>query len=193
MQKSSTLLLFFLFFSQIVVAQNYDDISVERNYDELTEQWVSLSDEMKHYHGLGQFCNNEAYRDQVITVLQKIHHYDSLVLDIINDPTYMLDISQKDYKQTRKELDKIETDFSIKAFISVLRESCITRRELESEKDQLKLQLGVYSFDGQVLILETGISKYLNHLDKHLISMRDHIHKIHPDQIQSITNLAQSE
>ncbi len=190
--KAITIILFSTF-SYSAIGQDPEGNVVEDVYDELTEEWQSYSDEIKHYRGLSEFCSNAEFRDRVFLVLKKLHHYDSLVLDIINDPLYTLEIDPKEYRQTLNEIYDLETRYSVKAFSVFLRESCHKRKDLEKEKDQLSNGIGMYSYDGQILMLETDLGKYLKHLDKKFISMRDHLHQIHPDQLKQIVDLVYND
>lgn len=190
-QRITTLLfVVFAFFGLKPVAAQYH---IEDEYDLLTAQWLETSEQLKTYSGLGAFCNNANFRNETIETLQLIHHYDSLVLDILQDPTLIADVSHREYKRTMKDLEKMETDYSIKSFIDVLRESCITRKTLEQDRDELQKESGMYSYDGQVMVMETKLNKFLKHIDKKIEDMDAHIHKIHPDHVKSVESLLQNQ
>ena len=143
-----------------------------------------MSEDISHYYGLSAFCTNSEYRTYTIEVLELLHHYDSMVLDLLKDPTVEIDISSHEYKKTMKDIEKFEGDYDLKGFIAFLRESCTTRNQLERDKQDLKKEMGMYSYDGQVMMLETEVNKFLNKIDKRILAINKHIHHIHPDKVK---------
>jgi hypothetical protein len=178
-----------LFHSILTNAQDY---TIEDKYDQLTEQWLELSKELKNYEGLAGFCANEEFRNYTISILSEMHHYDSVVMGFLLDPSTEVLIGHHEYVATLKELEKMEEEGSIKEFMSFLRGSCVVRNDLEKKKDDVKNDVGMYSYDGQIVILETEIHRFLTHIDKRVISIDKHLHKIHPDRFQFNDTLVSS-
>ncbi len=170
--------------TQVVYAQNEGHI--EEEYDHLTAQWLEVSGELKTYSGLTTFCKSAEYSTQTIGILEALHHYDSIVLDIMKNNPINHDVSHREYKKTSKDIGKFETEYGIKGFIGFLKESCNTRKDLEKNKKELMKESGMYSYDGQLLVLETQLIKFLKHIDKRVVSIDNHLHMIHPDQIQPV-------
>ena len=181
-----------LVFSLVWPLQAQDfPVSIEDEYDRLTAKWLEVSDGLKTYDGLSEFCANPNYRNDIITVLEHLHHYDSLVLDLLLDPTANTsDISHHEYKRSLSDIQKLEGDFDMNTFISFLKTSCLTRRDLERDKEDLKKESGIYSYDGQLLMLETQLGKFLKHIDKKVVLVDEHVHKIHNDQIRPLRLLS---
>ena len=163
--------------TQVVYAQNEGHI--EEEYDHLTAQWLEVSGELKTYSGLTTFCKSAEYSTQTIGILEALHHYDSIVLDIMKNNPINHDVSHREYKKTSKDIGKFETEYGIKG-------SCNTRKDLEKNKKELMKESGMYSYDGQLLVLETQLIKFLKHIDKRVVSIDNHLHMIHPDQIQPV-------
>ncbi|MEP0984111.1 hypothetical protein [Ekhidna sp.] len=157
--------------------------NVEDQYEELTNKWLEVSLALKNYDGLSQFCQNPEFREYSITILRDLHHFDSVIIDFLHEPTTELLIGKKEYQKTLKDINNFEVKYSNQAFLNFLRESCITRNDLEKNKEELKKDIGMNSFDGQVLVLESGLSKYLKHIDKRILAIEKHMHMIHPDRI----------
>lgn len=187
----TTHLLIFLLLTGIKPAQA--QMSIEEEYDLLTSEWLLVSEELKTYGGLSQFCTDADYRDQTLHVLNLLHHYDSLLLNLLMDPTAGLDISHKEYKNALADLHEIEDKYDPKTFMAFLRESCITRNELERDKENLMKASGMYSYDGQLLMLETQQRKFLKQIDKRVTLMDEHVHKIHPSHITSLTTRIENQ
>jgi hypothetical protein len=175
------------------VAQSSDAVSIEEEYDFLTGQWLEVSGELKTYSGLASYCKQPEFRKHTAHILELLHHYDSLVLDILTDPTSQLHVSKKEQQKTIKDIEKFEEKYSLKNFSALLKESCRTYKDLEKNKDDLVKESGMYSYDGQILILETQLRKFLTSIDKRVVAIDDHIHLIHPDQIKPFKMLARKE
>lgn len=167
-------------------AQSYVTIDIEEEYDFLTTQWLKVSDDLSHYGGLSAFCTSSEYRTYTLELLELLHHYDSVVLDMLKSPTNDLDISSKEFKKTMKDIAKFEQEYDVRGFISFLRESCVTRNELERDKQDLKKEVGMYSYDGQVMMLETDLQKFMKKIDKRIVAINEHVHKIHPNQVKPL-------
>lgn len=157
--------------------------TIEDQYDFLTQRWLETSGKLKTYSGLGEFCNSPEFRAETFNTLQSLHHYDSLVLDIMNDPAVELDAKQKEYKRTFKDIKKFENKYDLIAFRDFLKESCLMFRDLEKNKDELVNEVGQYSYDGQIFILETDLRKFLTHIDKKVLDIDDHLHLLHLDRV----------
>lgn len=177
---------FIIIFAFTLLAQNNQvPVSLEEQYDVITSEWLSRSGELKTYSGLAGVCTDAQYRKKTIEILSAIHHYDSLVLDALNDPANIMKIDHKEYVSSMKDIYKFEAEYGVRSFISLLRESCETRQDLEQNKEDLKKESGQYSYDGQILVLETEIRKYLKHLDKKVIRIDDHLHLLRLDDVMS--------
>jgi len=172
------------------IMANAQDFTIEDKYDQLTEKWLELSNELKSYAGLSEFCVNDEFRDYTTSILSEMHHYDSVVLKFLREPGAEELIGHHEYKVTLDEIEKLEEEGGIKEFIHFLRNSCITRNDLEKNKVNLKNDLGMYSYDGQIVVLETDIHRFLTQIDKRVISIDKHLHKIHPDRFQPSRVLA---
>jgi hypothetical protein len=169
------------------------DVSIEQTYDVLTEKWLAVSENLKHYEGLSSFCLTPEYRKYASEILTMLHHYDSVVLAFLLEPGTEAIIGHQEYKRTLTEIEEFETKYDIKSFMLFLRESCVTRNDLEKNKKTLQLDFGMYGYDGQITVLEADLTKFLNHIDKRVVSIDTHLHRIHPDRFQFSGVLSQND
>ena len=79
-----------------------------------------------------------------------------MVIPIQNAIWRVVRVSKK-----KTDIEKFEGDYDLKGFISFLRESCTTRNQLERDKEDLKKEVGMHSYDGQVMMLEAEVNKFL--------------------------------
>ena len=162
---------------------------VEQNYAMLTEEWLKISYQLKSYEGLSAYCNSPENKKYATYVMSTLHHYDSVLLSLMDDPGLSLD--RRGYKKTVKEIEGFETRYSVKRTNEVLSESCVERRSLERNKAELVKDIGIYSYDGQVLNLETMLQRYLHHIDKKVVVIEEHLHLIQPHHYKAFaTELA---
>ncbi|MBR10201.1 MAG: hypothetical protein CMP48_21235 [Rickettsiales bacterium] len=189
--KNMVVLLILLAVSNVSYSQ-IKPVGIEKEFEELTAHWHQISDLLSTYNGLSDFCVTPEFRNESIKVLSTIHHIDSLILDLMHDPTSSLQVSKKEREKTIDEIEKFEQEYGIRSFIEFLKESCLTRNELEANAETLKNESGMYSYDGQVMMLETRLSKYLKHLTKKVDMIAEHIHHIHPDQLLDIKLISQN-
>lgn len=167
--------------------------NIEEDFDFLTAEWLDVSGELKTYGGLERFCTSADFREKSIDILSLLHQYDSLVLEILLDPSYDLEISHREYKHTIKDIQKFEEEFSIQDFIAFLKKNCRTWKDLERNREDLMKASGAYSYDGQRLVLETQLRKFLKHIDKKIIAIDDHVHLIHIDQVRPFGSLSENQ
>lgn len=189
----TTTLIILLVVNSQALAQKYASATIEQDYELLTERFSELAEDLNSYDGLGEFCANPDVRSETIAVLSYLHHYDSLVLQLLLDPTSGVQISHRDFKKTMKDIQEFEEDYSLESFVGFLKESCITRNAMERDAEDLKRESGIYSYDGQMLMLETKLAKYVKHVVKKVQAIDDHVHMIHPDQLQNVRILAQKQ
>lgn len=159
--------------------------TLESRYAKASTDWLLCAEKLRTYDGLTTFCNNVDYRKETINLLGLIHHYDSLVLRYVSDPANTTDLSHRDYRSTLKDIGKFEEEYSVKSFIVHLKNNCGELREIERSKEELKNNSGMYSYDGQKLILETELGNYLKHTEKRVREIEKHVHLLHMDDVNA--------
>ncbi len=169
----------------MLAAQDFGD--VEKSYDVLTEQWLRISTDMKTYQGLSLYCRQPAVQEGTHKLLHTIHYFDSVILETLNDPSMQFD--GREQKKTVKDIEKFESEYTLAAFQEVFDTSCKTRRALEKDKEDLTKEIGMYSYDGQVMMLETQLHRYLNHIDKKVVAIDEHLHLLKPHHVAQIQSL----
>lgn len=147
-----------------------------RLFDKVAIEWLELSDELGTYAGLGEYCKNKEYKNYVMDVLDELHHYDTLIYQVLSEKA--LERSNHELKVTLHEIEKVEDVFKPRNFKRKLNEDCKLRRSLERSYDDIKNDIGMESYDGKNLILENDIYTYM-HKISHLVKLIEkHIHHI---------------
>ncbi len=164
---------------------------VEANYNRLTNEWLKISGQLKSYEGLSEYCQNADFKSYTGYVLGTIHRYDSVLLAQINHPSSNL--RSKEAQKITKEIAAFERKHSMRDFNNVFAENCTDWRKMESTKSRTYSASGVHSFDSQVLNLEMILYRYLNRIDKKLISLEDHLDFIQPHHAGTLDLVLLSE
>ncbi len=156
-----------------------EEMSIEDHFASLTESWLERSDLLHEYAGINHYCQSPEFRESVNSVLDGLHHYDSLLMEKMKDPVVALSLDYREQKKTIKDIAKLETGYSSKDFLEHMRETCKFRNEIEKNADRLRNDSGPESYDGKVLVLETDVQRYLNHIDKLVVKIESHLHYLY--------------
>lgn len=174
----STLLILSGYFGCISGIRANDDPELVKNFSDLTNRWYLISYEMNTYEGLKRYCRDSEFQSQVVRILDEIHHYDSMLYKRVMHKAEV-DGSNHEIKKTLKQIQEFEEKFKADSFNKKLREECHAQRQLERSYDETKNQIGENSYDGQVLILEADLKKYVRHISRLMDHIKEHIHHLH--------------
>lgn len=153
------------------------DETLGQKIDELTYQWDLKSKELNSYEGLSEFCQDQAYRDDFVIMLNDIHHYDSVLYQRLLKAARISD--SKEISKAIKDIEKFEDGYSMKKFIHFLHDECIDRNDIEKHAKELKSEIGSESYSGQIYILENELNKYVKHITTRVDHIRKHAHHLH--------------
>lgn len=182
MRKIPASLLFtWIILSGSLYAQDGSELTLQDRFQMIADQWHALEPTLDNYSGFRTYCTNKEYRHTVVTVMNTIHHYDTTIIQKVNDPAYA--ISKKERKSTLKEIEKFETKYSTREFLKTLNRECKEWKEIEHDRKITKNDFADNSYDGQRLILEVELSKYTKHVTKIIDHINDHIHHLNLDDV----------
>lgn len=139
--------------------------------DELTYEWDEQAVKLSTYEGLSEFCTVAPYRESLVENLRQIHHYDSVLYDIVSQRARFGNNSE--LRKTLRDIEKLESEYSINDFLVFLHEECNARNDIERnarEYDEDK--------DAEVYRLETDLQKYVKDITKRIDVVREHVHHI---------------
>lgn len=156
--------------------------SIVEHFDELDKDWHSIEPTLDNYDGIQAYCTSMAYKDRVHGILEKLHHYDTVIINKMNDPSYVID--NKERSRVLKQIRKFEEDYSIPKFLVKLKQECHERHETEHDKKYTKNDFADNSYDGQRLIVELEIKKYMKHITSKIDHIDKYLHHLHISEIQ---------
>jgi hypothetical protein len=175
---------FTLLVSNSAVCQDEDETfdTVVEHFDQLDKEWHGIESTLDDYDGLHTYCSQQVYKDMVQTILIKLHHYDTIIINKMNDASYEID--NKERAKVLKSIRNFEEEYSIPIFLKKLNQECQERKEVEHEKKYSKNDLGERSYDGQRLIVQLEIKKYMNHITDKIDHIDKFLHHLHISEIK---------
>ncbi|MEQ9405013.1 MAG: hypothetical protein RIM99_15580 [Cyclobacteriaceae bacterium] len=171
-----------VFFFTIILLTSQFSFGQEENkrldekIDEVTYSWDLEADKLTTYEGLLYVCGDQEYRNKVISLLNEIHHLDSILYTVLLDLSRKSD--DKEVKKTLKDIKKFEEEYDTKSFIHFMSEECKAAKEIEKNADKTKNDVGENSYSGQVYLLETELFKYVKHVTQRVDKIRLHVHHL---------------
>lgn len=150
--------------------------NIVKEFDDVVTRWDLLSSDLGSYEGLNKYCTEKAYQDNVIQTLNDIHHYDSLLYEKLARKARFG--ANHELKKTLQQIEEFETEFKGPSFLKKLHDECVGRREIEKNADETRNDIGMNSYDGQVLVLEADLNKYVVHITRLVDHIKDHIHHL---------------
>jgi hypothetical protein len=172
------LLISLLFTSICISSFAQEEASLGTKIKELTYHWDTQSLELDSYDGLGNFCSSPSFRTEVITLLQDIHHYDSVLYDKLTKAARM-SAHNREIAKAIEEIEKFEKEYTMKSFIRYLHTQCNDRNDVEKHADALKGDVASDSYGGQIYIIESELNKYIKHITKRVDHIRKHVDHLH--------------
>ncbi|MEP1032572.1 hypothetical protein [Ekhidna sp.] len=153
-----------------------DEKRLDEKIDEITYDWDLEADKLSSYEGLQELCADENYRTKIISLLDDIHHYDTVLYNVLTKLSRTSE--DKEIKKTLKDIKKFESEYDSKSFVHFMNEECKAMREIEKEADETANDVGINSYSGQVYILETELFKYVKHVTARVDKIRLHVHHL---------------
>lgn len=165
----------FLFFSSLgLFAQEQERL--DDKIDEITYDWDLEADKLSSYEGLQELCFDEEYRKKILKLLDDIHHYDTVLYNVLTKLSRTND--DKEIKKTLKDIKKFETEYDSKSFIHFMNGECKAMNEIEKNSEETANDVGINSYSGQVYLLETELFKYVKHVTARVDKIRLHVHHL---------------
>ncbi len=172
MKTLSLTLLFFICFA--AVAQDEEE-NIVQIVDDLTLKWDEQAVELGTYKGLQVYCSTRPYRDRTIKLLDKIHHYDTLLHGIVSrkykkgkDP---------EAQATLDDIEKLEVEYTTKNFKAFIHRECNGVNEIERNYGRE----GGATYEKEVKKLEKELSKYVESITSRIDIIDEHIHHLKLD------------
>lgn len=167
--------LFFLGLCLISSISYSQDENIVKIIDDLTMKWDKQAESLEKYSGMKYYCTSEKYRDNTIALLDKIHHYDTVLYNRVTEK--YKDVKDKEASATLKDILTVETEYTTPSFKSFLKDECNRFNEIE-EKYEKSSGSQYYK---EVEKLEKELSKYVINVTKRIDLIDEHVHHLKLD------------
>lgn len=169
----TVVLICLLLCSLFSIAQDKENIV--KIVDDLTLKWDNQAEELKTYKGLQTYCSTKPYRDRTIELLNKIHHYDTLLYGIVNRK--YSETEDEEAKLTLKDIEKLEDEYTTKNFKAFIHRECNGVNEIERNYGKA----GGENYVKEVKKLEKELLKYVVSITERIDIIDEHIHHLKLD------------
>jgi len=153
-------------------ALGQDEENIVEIVDDLTVTWDKEALDLSTYVGLQYYCATKPYRDKTIKLLDKIHHYDTLLYGIVSRK--FEDDKDPEAEATLKDIQKLEADYTTKDFKRFIHRECNGVNEIESNYGRE----GGDEYDRETKKLEKELAKYVESITTRIDIIDEHIHHL---------------
>ncbi len=169
MNRVNLITLILFLFASTAAAQEEDIVKI---IDDLTIEWDNGAEKLSTYEGLKEYCRVKPYRDRTIKLLNNIHHYDTVLFQIVTEKFEM----EKDpeAKATIDDIETLEVDYTTKSFLVFLREECQESNFIENNLGRA----GGEEYKQEVAALEEELKKYIDAITRQIDLIDDHVHHL---------------
>ena len=155
-----------------------DNKNIVRIIDDLTKKWNDEAAKLSTYEGLKKYCSTKTYRDQTTSLLDEIHHYDTLLHSIV---TKKYDTSNdEEAKLTLKDIETLETDYTTQNFKAFIHRECNGVNDIERNYGRK----GGNVYKKETKKLEKELSKYVESITARIDIIDEHVHHLKLDKIE---------
>lgn len=170
---SNILILFFVIagFSQEEKKERLDD-----KIDQITYDWDLEADKLSTYLGLQELCTDQEYRTKIVTLLEEIHHYDTVLYNVLQKIAKKG--NDKEANKALKDIKKFEQQYDTKKFIHFMNEECKSMQDIEKNAEETANDVGINSYSGRIYLLETELYKYIKNITHRVDKIRLHVHHL---------------
>lgn len=169
MSKLSSLVILLVLSLGASTAQGQDIVKI---IDDLTIEWDGKAEKLKAYDGLGHLCREKVDRDATIKLLKDIHHYDSVLYNIVT--TKYSKSKDAEAQKTLQDIQTLEADYTTKSFLRFIHKECGQFNEIENNYGKK----GGAEYQKAIKVLEKELGKYVKAITKQIDIIDEHVHHL---------------
>lgn len=158
-------------YSQVSMAQDESE-NIAEIIDELTVKWDAEAASMQTYDGLANYCQNRVYRVQMVKLLNKIHHYDTVLYQTVKAKFDAS--SDPEAKATLDDIEHVEVKYTTKNFLDFLHVECNKFNDVEKNYGKK----GGAKYEKETAALEKEAGKYISVITQRIDLIDEHVHHL---------------
>ena len=167
------LILILLLTSFATVAQR--KYSIVKVIDQLRIQWDEAAIALKDYQGIQNFCASDNYKEETISLLDAIHHWDTTLYYIVQNKYE--ETGDPEAAITLQDIEKLETEYSTQNFKLFITNECNIIQEIEDSFESKTIK----KHEKDIKVFEKELIKYLNSITYRVDIIDEHIHHLDLD------------
>ena len=164
-----------IFLCLLCFCSTAQDKNIVKTIDDLTVKWDKRAEDLTGFSGLKYYCTAEVYRNETIELLDKIHHYDTVLYQVISEKYE--NIKDKEAKETLKDILTVETEYTTPNFKAFLSQECEQFTEIGEKYNQSS---GSKYYD-EIEKLEKELAKYVENVTTRIDLIDEHVHHLKLD------------
>lgn len=139
--------------------------------DELRYAWDDEAVKLETFEGMEEFCHVKSYKREITDLLNKIHHYDTTLYNIVSSK---YDASEDAAaKETLDDIILIESKYTTKNFLEFLDFECDKVKTIEKH-----LRKPNNDVDAEMGRLERELTRYIEAVTLKIDLVDEHIHHL---------------
>lgn len=140
--------------------------------DDLTQKWDKEALNLGNYDGLGEYCTNRSYRVEMVRLLNKIHHYDTVLYQTVK--AKFDENSDAEAKATLSDIEHVEEKYTTKNFLDFLHKECNQFNDVEKNYGKK----GGSKYQKETAALEKEAGKYIKVITQRIDIIDEHVHHL---------------
>lgn len=140
--------------------------------DDLTAKWDQEALNLGKYDGLAEYCKNRSYRVEMVRLLNKIHHYDTVLYQTVK--AKYDENSDNEAKATLADIEHVEEKYTTKNFLDFLHQECNKFNDVEKNYGSK----GGSKYIKQTEALEKEAGKYIEVITQRIDLIDEHVHHL---------------
>lgn len=152
-------------------AQNESE-NITSIIDDLTGKWDAEAIKLGKYEGLGEYCTNRSYRVEMVRLLNKIHHYDTVLYQTVK--AKFDENSDAEAKATLSDIEHVEEKYTTKNFLDFLHKECNQFNDVEKNYGKK----GGSKYEKETASLEKEAGKYIQVITQRIDLIDEHVHHL---------------
>jgi hypothetical protein len=150
-------------------AQNEDQILIEA--DDLRYQWDDEALILESFEGMERYCDEKKYRAEITDLLNTIHHYDTLLYNIVLEKYDEEEDLQA--KEALTDILTVESEYTTPNFVQFLSVECGKVKTIEKHLRKI----GNHT-DSEIERLEKELVRYIDAVTERIDLIDENVHHL---------------
>lgn len=130
--KKVTLILASICFLSVTTVFAQDETEILITVDDLRYQWDDEAVNLETFEGMERYCHEKKYKKEITDLLNSIHHYDTLLYNVVSKKYAQTDDLQ--VKEALNDILTVESEYTTVNFLQFLADECEKVKTIEKHQ-----------------------------------------------------------